>query len=140
MFGYLSKKELRYRVDWINELNEAATAVIRASHDREVTALERRLAAQQADFLAWRESDFREIQSLRAQTVELLDRVAEKLKLVPMSEPMKPEPLTQEQQTERSRRIDSMRRSGPVAKVHQEAEEAYEAEKQRQEDLRKTGG
>lgn len=140
MFGYIHKDELRFRVDLIQDFYRVSTAQMRAIHAREVTALETQLLNEREYFKEWRESDQQEIRDLRASYGELLDRVTEKLKLVPMSEPMKKEPLTEEQQLDRSRRIDSMRRSGPVAKVHQEAEAEYEAEKQRQEDLRKSGG
>ena len=100
---------------------------------REVSALERRIAEQRADHFVERDALYAEIRSLRHQIIELLDRVTEKLKLVPMSEPMKAEPPTREEAAARSAKIDSARRTGPVAKSQQEAEDAYFAEKEKQE-------
>src|ERR1700737_2656365 len=76
--------------------NEQVVADIRAEREREVSALERRLEAQHADFLDWSSQDLQEISRLRTSYTELLDRVTEKLKLTPMSEPMHKEPLTAE--------------------------------------------
>jgi hypothetical protein len=80
-----------------------------------------------------------EVKSLRQQNLDLLDRVALKLQMVPVSEPLKSEPLTEDQTAERSKRIDSVRRTGPVASTRQAAEAAYFAERQRQEEMRSIG-
>ena len=78
-----------------------------------------------------------EARNLREQNAALLDRVALKLDVIPPSEPTKREPLSEEQQNERRETVDSIRRSGPVAKARQQAEAAYQAELDHVEALRR---
>lgn len=108
---------------------------------------QRKLASEQALRLtaeAVRDDRLRELgdvrlenKELRKQNAELIDRVAIKLQMVPPTEPLKSEPLTPQETAARSEKVDSIRRTGPVAKSRQEAEAAYFAEQARIEELRR---
>jgi hypothetical protein len=102
---------------------------VRDERDRELG----RLRADKAEQIA---SLNEEIKSLRENNLGLLDRVMIKQQMVPVTESLKPEPLTAEEKEKRSQQVDSIRRTGPVAKSRQEAEAAYYAEQERIDLLR----
>lgn len=135
LFSYTRQLESQIRHE--REERDFEVCALKAAGERDSRAFEKTLTELKASHVGERTALYEEIRSLRENNLGLLERVVIKLQMVPVSEPLKTEPLTEEQKAARSERVDSIRRTGPVAKSRQEAEAAYFERNEREEELRR---
>jgi hypothetical protein len=91
----------------------------------ELTAANDALIIQAIGHAAEVKEFYREIRSLRRSHVALVDRRAVREGIIPPSESLTRPKLTEEQTAERTKTVESVRRSGPVAKTRSDAEAEY---------------